>query len=296
MTDRDHYYVLKSDFPDLEKTRILILSGKIKEALDFIIKNNIDPNGYVKGTKKGTWIPLFYCCATSQNTEPIMNYLIGKKVNPKKLPDAEPEDIEPLIFVCKDEYLKYLVNYGLTIDKSTKGNDIIKCLKYGKYERLTQLVSMGIINVNDIISNCTTIIDILDIAIKYLNYSYTAYNIAVSNDKPITWTPKERTNSTMSQYAMIIDYIFSLGSVKNFLSKDTIEYCCKYYLHEILTVIKNNISESKWSKLKKDIVPVYNTIGPLVALMRPLLNDKRYELTCKVLEISPVQEIYEAYT
>jgi hypothetical protein len=285
MTDRDTYYVFQPAFPKLEILRKFITKGQWDAALKYFKAENLDPNAYIKGVRQGTWVPLLYQCLQDPRLTPFTKLLLNRGGDPLRKPDAE--EYTPLIFICDELYLDFLVKKGLTVRPETKIIDVYHCFLYAKYARVKKLVRLGLLTPADILLMEQTYPDVqvemLNTGIKYLTYYYGAQikkaTLAGTTEGPLNL--KKTTEEIIARYARIMDYL------KGPPSTTVLDLCVKYYLYEILTLYKARgfVIDGK---------PNYGLGGATEALLRPLLNDHRYEQTCFTLNVSPDPCIYEA--
>jgi hypothetical protein len=69
------------------------------------------------------------------------------------------------------------------------------------------------------------------------------------------------------------------------VSDDAVKCCVDYYLHEFIAALK----------IKTCLIPEYHEYKDrlTVAILRPLINDARYEKTCYCLNVEPCGELYQ---
>ena len=285
MTDRDTYYVFQPNFPKMEILRKFIMKGQSEGAASYFKQEKLDPNAYIKGVRQGTWVPLLYQCFQDHRLTSFTKLLLNRDGDPLLKPDAD--QYTPLIYICDELYLDFLVKKGLTVRSETKIADLYHCFLYAKSTRVKKLLRLGLLTLTDIQLMEQSYPDVpfamLDTSIKYLTYYYGAQikkaNLAGTVEVPVNL--KKMTEDLITRYASILDYL------KGAPSTTVLDLCVKYYLYEILTVYKNRGYQVKGQ-------PVYGLGGATEALLRPLLNDHRYEQTCFTLNVSPDPCIYEA--
>ena len=291
MTERDTYYIFKPDFPKLEVLRVYILKGEVQLAVNYFTQENLSANAYMKGQRPGAWVPLLYQCFQDKRLSPLIKLLINRGGDPLLPPDAE--DFVPLIFLCDDIYLDFLVKKGLTVDPETKVKNLYDCFLYARLTRVRKLLRLNLISRADISAAEQAYPDLqftmLDTGIKYLTYFYSA-QVKKARQEGTGGDPanlKKTTEELIARYVGLLDYL----RMKPPLA--ALELCAKYYLYEILNRFKTRdqaVQPVYWVRA------VYGLGGAQEALLRPLLNDYRYEQTCLALNHEPDEQIYSRYS
>lgn len=281
--DRAHYYANIENHYELEKIR---KCNNSEEIVKIMKHHKVDVNSYIKHpVKKGEWVPLIYFFSLNNKYQDVVKYLLVHKANPLNHPDGD--DVEPLLFACHDIYLKHYLSRGcsVTCGNGDICNNIMRRLRCGDWQRLHVLRKHNIItgeNIshfietqNDVILHC------LNAMKEYLIY---VYNIKKSvTDKTI------ETTNTISKFITVTKMLLSWGVKVN---DNVVDFCTDFYLYEFLRLpLFMNVIKARHDDLTK---PVYHEHkdGLRVALLRPLLNDYRYEQTCDAHNVKPDDEIY----
>jgi hypothetical protein len=125
---------------------------------------------------------------------------------------------------------------------------------------------------------------------EYLVY---AFNIR----KGVPSLQIELTN-TIEKFMQCIVYLLKWNIP---ISQDTVNYCIEFYIYEVLNLPELKLKLNLNSKLKLNSKSKSDLPSPIyhehkdsltVAMLRPLLNDARYEKTCMALNVKPNSELY----
>ena len=285
--ERDDYYVFLPEYPKLEMLRRFILRGEVQPALDYFRSENLDPNAYIKGVRNGTWVPLLYQCLQDNRFTPFIKVLLNRGGNIHLKPDAaEPQT--PLIYICADLYLDFLVKRGLKPEPTSKAQDLYHCFLYAKHSRVKKLLGHGLLNPSDIQAlekaYPELVHHMLDTGVKYLTYFYGAQvKKSQSGKGDATANLKTVTEDMLARYVDLLHY------TREPPTQAVADFCADYYLYEILAFYATR-GDPLIAR------PVYGKTGATEALLRPLLNDYRYEQTCRVLKVAPEASIYQSYS
>jgi hypothetical protein len=279
----DHYYVNQTDYFELVEIRNCIVSGKLDEAITKL--GSVDPNGYVRGTKRGSWVPILYFSCLSDKNDIVVKFLIKNGADPKRRPD-DGDRPEPLIFHCHAIYLQYLVQKGCSYYRNVN-IDIVKRLHCGDHKRLISLVRLGVLTesqIREALDKDDTICTCLKTLVKYIIYVYNNNNEKIQKGQ---YNIKEETDKVIKQYQATCLYITSFNN--GYITDDSISYAVSHYLYEFLIMFKDKIG----SAFPKQLDVKYHTTMDLltVAITRPLLNDGRYYRTCEFAGVRPCEEL-----
>jgi hypothetical protein len=222
--------------------------------------------------KPNEWVPILHMAARTKESS-LVQFLIKSGANLNLLPDAEAEQLEPLLFICDEIYFKYFVEHGCQVKSEHKGVNILRRLRCADIRRLTLLVKTRILTVQDILSAGDTVLYSLTAMKDYLTY---AFNI---RQNLINLT--EELNQVISKFMKSITQLLAWGASVN---SEAQKFAVNHYLYEFLAL------PAFTTELP---VPYHEFMDKLtVAMLRPLLNDARYEKTCRVLHQSPCAELY----
>lgn len=279
---RDTYYQNLESYKYLKEWVALMKCGKITTAIKYWKTNRLDPNSYVQKATDN-WVPVFYYSCLDPQRGSMVKYLLGRKnLDPTLSPDSDNYDYLP--FVCASLFLKTLVSKiplpykrNVILDRSIQHR-----FNAGDATRLGHLITLGAIEedtIKEIIAGTKDIIyDKLEVMIKYLTY---CYNIKAQHNPDLNLT--EETSKTIDKFRTTFTLMVNYGALR---TQECIDYCIAHYLYELIPVLwTSNMTLSR---------PIYHTQMDRthVAIMRPLLNDCRYEHICRVTGYMPDEDVY----
>jgi len=286
MSRRDIYYKSLSNYHCLSQWQQLVRDGKIAAAASYWKAKALrsGQNTYVM-LKPDSWVsPLYFCCLSAQNGA-MVKLLLSRGADPDQIPDSDTADYLP--FVCHSLFLKTLGDrhkggpYGCS---ETLNRSICHRLNNGDSTRLVYLLKLGFLHketIADYISEQPEIIlEKLQTMIKYLTYCYNVR--AQAHDHGLNLA--EETEKTIRKFCNVTEFLIRYGAP---VTEHAIEICVCHYLYEILPILQVRSVGSLPE-------PQYHTQmdGCYVAMVRPLLNDKRYVLTCAATGHSPDLEVF----
>lgn len=282
MSQRAKYYAALPEYYHMEKLRAMLLSNTSDplDIINFIKKEHVPVNSFVKGLKLNEWVPLLHLCCRTGRFQTVVKFLIRSGANINLLPDADLEQMEPLLFICDEIYFKFLIEHGCRI--STESNsvacNIMRRLRCADIKRLRLLVKVKQITVADIIESTEDpILYCLTSMKDYLTY---AFNIRTNIE-----------NLTQELNTVIIKFltcVTQLLEMKAPVTEKAVAFAVNYYMYEFLE-LPNFLVDVKITAP----VPYHEHMDKLmVAMLRPLLNDARYEKTCKIAQQKPRDELW----
>ena len=273
------YYIGQPSYFLLEDLRkkIHIEETSSDEISDFILKNKISISSYVKGFKDDVWVPIIYHLCKYEKYQDVIKFLSKKKLNFALPPDGEMS--ENIFFYCHGSYLKFLYDKGCRVLKRDLNYSIIKRLKCADVKRLETLIKLNVITCKQVIEADS---DVIFSSLEWLK----AYVTYVFNFK------KDITNLTAELNCAITKFLVSVESLIEWgapVTEKTCNFACENYLHEFLALF------IKYKAMTFKLRPVYHERMDKiqVAMLRPMLNDRRYEQTCKVLNLKVNEEVYK---
>ena len=276
---RDTYYTSRPNSEILQTLAHKIKGHECtgKAIIKDIIMDSINVNAYVQ-LRKGAWVPLVQLVSMYPQYTELVRFLLSNGADPTKLPDMDK--VEPIIYTCDRKYLGYLCTKSKCKSSNTQYN-ITKRLRCGDVDRLRDLLKLNVITVEDFAISERTLKDVTQATVNYFFYAF--------NMKDITDKTQEIAD-TLSLCLKSIDLLLELGAA---VTEDYLSYCCEYYLYEILQdLINRGVSVQSYTQK----VPCHTSMNAaFVAMLRPLLNDKRYEETCKVMKQKPESHIYKSF-
>ena len=285
-TPRASYYASLPEYYHAEELRMLLSANDTTshDLITFIKNHKLPVNTFIKGLRPNEWIPLIHACCHSSKYQDAVKFLIKNGANLHLLPDAEPEVIEPLLFSCDMLYFKFLYDAGCRIPTTDQSHNIKRRLRCADVKRLNIMLKLKIMSINDILTATEDpILYCLKSMKEYLVY---AFNIR----KGVPSLQIELTN-TIEKFMQCIVYLLKWNAP---VSQDTVNYCIEFYIYEVL-----NLPELKLKLKLKNLnlnlnAPLYHEYKDslTVAMLRPLLNDARYEKTCIALDVKPNSELY----
>jgi hypothetical protein len=282
----DHYYVNQPDYFELVEIRNCIIGGNISSAIDKV--QTVNPNGYVRGTKQGTWVPILYFACLSEKNDALVKVLLKAGADPRLRPD-DTDHPEPLIFHCNAMYLQFLVQKGCTYYDNIN-NDIIKRLHCGDHKRLISLVKLNIITNSQIceaLAQNDVILTCLKTLTKYIVHIHSTNTKQIQQNQ---YNVKEETSKVIKQYFDTCAYIINFNTA--YITKESIEYATAFYIYEILLLFKDKLKDDFPKALT---IKYHEQMDPLtVAITRPLLNDGRYCRTCEIINVIPSRDLSDS--
>jgi hypothetical protein len=289
----DVYYLDQKQRPLLKCLQKALHTAQTSEEGECIStwfqNQNLSVNDYLKHGKK--WLPLFYyviCLPHNQARQKFCLFLLKNGANIDLLADSIT--VSHIMLDCQTGYLPLLIRMGVTLPS---GFDISKCVTSLESTRLTYLEKNG--QIKDWIPNSDLMENCLKSTKGYLMYIYTTKDQARLSKKLLPNEKKrwmidlsvkeldlsEETNKTITQLKDTVAFIIRHGGK---ISLEVSNLAVDYYFHEILEMD---------ACPKPTRLPVYHSfMEPTeVALMRPLFNDRRYNLVCRATGNTPHQDL-----
>jgi hypothetical protein len=272
---RADYYASRPDYFLLQELRDKIFKDTSEQIINFIIVNKISVNSYMKGLKINEWVPLLYLACSNSKYVDLVKYLIKSNVNIHAMPDSD--DIEHILYTCDGLYLKFLYDKGCRPDNGNTVKNIKRRLRKADIKRLVSLIKLNVITCEDIYSTEDPVLYCLKSMTDYFKY---AFNVR-----------KDLVNFTAELNEVIEKFLRCVNQLILWKCEITDEACIyagKYYMFEFLKfdAFKTQINF-------ENVVKYHEHMDKLeVAMLRPLLNDARYEKTCKALNIIPAKDLY----
>jgi len=281
MTDqqRGAYYATLPEYYHLEELRSLILneSSTQETILEFLKNKQIPVNSYVKGMRPNEWVPLLHIFCRSAKFQNIVKFLIKSGVKINLMPDANKEQLEPLLFICDEIYFKYLFEHGCRLPNTAQEGNIKRRLRCADAKRLRLLVKVKQLKIQDIISGDPILYCFTSMK-EYLEY---AFNIR-TNITNLT----EELNSVIAKFTICIEQLIEWGAP---VTEEAVKFAVNFYLYEFLSLPAFKLKASTYT----GSVPYHEFMDKLqVAMLRPLLNDSRYEKTCKITGQQTCKELW----
>lgn len=281
------YYCQQPQYHILVKLRSYYLQGISESQLLTYLKQQIKTekvqiNDYVQHpSHKEIYVPLVYLFSLSNKYANIVKYLLECRANPLLNPDSEDHTkIDNILFVCNSLYFKHISDRMNMNTVCCSVHSIQRRLAAGDWRRLKALESIGYIKPADIqeaVKSGDLLLHSLTAMKEYLMYCY--------NIRKDVLDKTEITQETIAKFVKVASLLIRWGCL---VSKDTIELCIMYYLYEFLELPIFTINLSSYHP------PVYHEkMDPLVvAMYRPLLNDRRYRKTCDVMKCQPDRDLF----
>lgn len=282
MSERDDFYNSMPYQQRLHAWKEILDHGDIKDAVAYWVEHGseLNVNAYVKRGQQ--WFPVVYYCCLDPKKAAMTRCLMMKGADIDLLPDADRYEYLP--FVCNSLYL-------ITIAKKTKHRpyamspvlirSINNRLNGGDSRRLDHLMRLNLLSeeaVRHVIRTSKDIIlDKLQTMVKYLTYMY---NVRAPADEGLN--VKEETDRAICKFVLTVEFLI-VHSAES--TAEAANYCVDHYLHEFLHMFKEH-------KLTE---PVYHTQknSTLTAVLRPLLNDRRYVHTCEACGTVPDEDVFQ---
>ena len=250
------------------------MKDRCQDAISFMTARGLSVNSYVSGLRKETWVPVLYLAAMSDKREVLVRHLIVHGADVLLKPDG---DAPPILLTCHTKFLQFFISRGARVDDAKFIRD---ALVHGEGARIRALMRRNIISkamlqaVGHLAGGWEGIIlSGLKLALSYLFYLY------ASSDGQKN---KEITDLTFKKYVDVAWLALECGWEPG---EQVLNLCVDYYLYEMLENLRP----------PPGLTPViYHTQmdRSLVAMYRPLLNDRRYEETCRVTGQAVDPELY----
>jgi len=309
----DDYYVLQSNYYTLKDfaTKIRDINISSDDLINFMKKNKIDVNSYITTFNPGVYVPIYWQCVQPNypNNQSLSNevsdnstlsnevfsistlsnhqhirtkffkFLVRNNVNLLLNPDVQDsKNFKHVLMTCHESYIKDLISTKDSISVNLD-NQILNKLYTGNIRRLIILLKYEILTTNliqNIITlNSSLLFDILNVLIDRISFICRTHN------------KKSEVQSIIQKYINVFKFIFKFKTeTLNINSMHIIQYCANFYLYEFIALFKDllkiNLNHYRFKISYHD-----DMNQKLVASIRQLLNDNRYVLTCKSLDITP---------
>ena len=287
----------------LKELRDMLRAGD-KQSVSHCRKYKINVNSYVPGNVKTLWMPLLHYACLKRENQKFVSYCLTHHVDLAALPDKilQPGDgsehsakVHDLPYVCHPIYLKELHKRGIVFHLNE--TSVMARLNIADHQRLVVMMQIGMFNTEDLVellssqdvsegygsrqdsSGCNVYDAILETMLNYMQY---AFNIREQENLNKTVL----TNQTIAKYCDTLQFLLELGLP---VSHTFTDRCVEYYLFEFIAVLNAHDHPVAHGDELKYHTQMNSTV---VALLRPLLNDYRYEQTCLTLSVEPDPDLY----
>ncbi len=284
MSTRAEYYASLPEFYHVEELRMLLSSNDTTsdDLITFIKTSKIPINTFIKGLRPNEWIPLIHAVCHSAKYQDAVKFLIKKGANLHLLPDADADVSEPLLFSCDLLYFKFLYDAGCRIPATNQSHNIKRKLRSADIKRLKIMLKLNLLTIKDVLT--ATEDPILYCLKSMKEYFVYAFNIR----KGVPNLQLELT-TTMEKLIHCITYLLKWNAP---VTDDTVKYCVDFYMYEVLNLPEVKAKIGMHGSGAGGVIYHEHKDSLTVAILRPLLNDARYEKTCMALGIKPDQELY----
>jgi hypothetical protein len=282
MSERASYYASLPEYYQVEELRNLLLAKETtsEHIITFIKQHKLSVNIFLKGFRVNEWVPLLHICCHNAKYQDAVKFLIKNGADLHQLPDADADVCEPLLFSCDLLYFRYLHDSGCTVLKGDQSHNIKRKLRCADIKRLKIMLKLKLLTVTDILTA-------VDDPILYCIKSMKDYLVYAFNIRKGLYNLQEELVSTVDKFTFCVGHLIKLGAP---VTVDAVDFCTEYYLYEILELFKITLK----GKFKSSAVIYHEYKDSLmVAILRPLLNDARYEKTCFMLGVKPDNQLYE---
>ena len=252
--------------------------------LKYLKHTELDLNSYIK-LRENCYVPLIFYFSRSSEYELVMKYFLHKRseINFSLQPDCDKP--ESLLFVAHSMYLQELIKAGAPIGTTKQiTNSLMKKLLSCEWKRIRMLEKNSMIKpkiTQSIIDKPGLMLKIIKSLRDFMLFRFSASEEELDKTKIV--------KETMEKLTSTVRFMMSYGQSP---SKDVIQLCIDLYIVELLELPKFQKVYKFW---KSELNPVqyHEHMDSLtVAMLRPLLNDYRYERTCIALSVEPVEELY----
>ncbi len=277
---RAAYYAALPEYYHLEELRSKLLSEETESShiIEFIQNAKLSVNSYVKGTRANEWVPLLHLCCRRPKYQSLVKFLLKSGADINLLPDADYQHLEPLLFGCDEIYFKYLIDHGCKLAGGDQKLNIKRRLRCADIKRLRQLVKAKQINIKDVVlSDEDPVLYCLTSMKDYLIYAFNIRAGSAGSNLNLTTELNETIAKFLSCVAQLIEWDAPV-------TQESADFSINHYMFEFLLLpgFNRNIA-----------VPYHEHMDSLkVAMLRPLLNDARYEKTCLIVKQKPCEELW----
>lgn len=225
-------------------------------------------------------IPLIYLLCQHSDYHPVVKYMMKRRCNV----NLNTEPFEPLLLATHSLYLQHLLKRKATFPVKNRQKWLVHKLVGGGWKRISLLLNHGIVSSEEI----SSAVAMKDVDVLYQTLVRDKKRLMVSLMQSLhTTTPRAQVEDMVHQWLALYRFLFAHGYVP---SVQCIEFCVEMYIFELLQLDAFVVPEG--------VKPVYHehkSKALEVSLLRPLLNDYRYEQTCKVLQLEPHPEVYAKF-
>jgi hypothetical protein len=276
---RAAYYAALPEYYHLEELRGKLLANETESSdiIEFIKNQKLSVNSYIKGTRSNEWVPLLHLCCRHTKYQSVVKFLLKSGADINLLSDADHQQMEPLLFGCDEIYFKYLVNNGCILAGGDQKLNIKRRLRCSDIKRLRQLVKVKQINISDVLSSDTD--PVLYCLTSMKDYLIYAFNIRTGSNSNLNLTAE--LNETIAKFLSCVVQLLEWGAS---VTKEADSFAINHYMFEFLSLPGFS---------RTGVVPYHEHMDGLkVAMLRPLLNDARYEKTCLLVNQKPCEDLW----
>jgi hypothetical protein len=275
MTEIDDYYVFQDNYYQLKELAVLLKdhTNTDTELIEYCKTNNIDTNSYITTFKNGTYVPIIWQCSLLPNRVKFFKWLIANGANTKLIVDGEKDKMYDILFACNEKYFKLLVKRNKKLsNKISVLRQIKNKLTYGNYRRVLYLKKMNLISETEFIT-----------ALKSKDILLLTTKILIDRLGLIcrTHNSQSEINQVIDKYIIVFKLIIQINKE---IDPNVIKTLIQYYQHRLLSLL--DIPD----KLK--VTYHVDMDQKVVAILRTLLNDRNYVLTCDALSFEPDSRCY----
>ena len=239
------------------------------------------------------YVPVVYLLSMRAEYVDAMKYVLSLKPN---LAFIVEEPVPPMLLTCHSLYLQHLMQNGATLSMySTKKQAELLAQRFVSrgWKRVHTLHTHGA--VSDAVAKLAfankpgLMVDVLQHERSQLCAYVMQREQGASTDGPAN--PREAGEDVVRHIQHALEYFLRFNAAST-LTREFHQQCVDLYLHEVLSDARIR------PHVPSTITPTYHERMPrafLVALLRPLLNDRRYELTCRALGTLPDEALTKPY-
>jgi hypothetical protein len=279
-----HYY-------ELERIRQLLVEGAPAEQPELLELLSRVPAGSYLRLVKDDYAPIVYALLMQEKDyRPVVNLLLKRGADPT-LPSRGRRPMSILVR-CQLKYLDYLCTYGAQLLNPV--TEITYLIRQGGQPRLAGLYRQGRITDKLIEQVAQQLPELRYRTVQALR-DYATY-LFVS--KPETERSPTAVAAVIDRYRATLDWLREVGWPNGTATDLPFwQFCIDYYLYELLEtdqlVVRRQLEKGA---LTEPQYHEYRANSQEVAILRPWLNDRRYQQTCQLLRIGPDPALFYRFS
>lgn len=260
---RDERYVFNKNYNILKGLAELFKSTETesKHIVKYMLKHDLDINSQIPTGSNGVYYPIVFRCLLDNRFDKLVTTLIKNNVDLHQLPDADPDKISEILFVCDPRYIDMLCSKHVKIvsSKEHRCRQIKERLKSGEVTRIIKLINKGALDSHDIfdvVSNQQLFQEIIEDLVNKLMIICTSTN------------NRDEVLSITSKYAKTVRFLLKNGLT---IDECQMQNLLDMYLVDVVKVIILEKGVEPFKRCK--VIPHKKMNEVKTAYMRQLFND-----------------------